>query len=197
MDLLYYAFGWMGYYAIHSVLATDQSKEVLQKTIIPSQWYRLFYNSIAIVLLINIIFWGEQLEKVALLNPPWFIMALGGIILILGGYLGWLALRQYNLSEFVGTAYLSGTAHHGELNTTGLNARVRHPLYFATLLVIWGLLIIFPNGSLLIPILVTTFYIPIGVYFEERKLIKIFGKAYIDYKSEVPMIFPKLKNINT
>lgn len=193
MDLFYYALGWMGYYTIHSILAADQSKEVLQKTIISSRWYRLLYNGIAIVLLINMVSWHQGLAKNMVFIPNWVIIISGGVILSLGGFLGVLALRQYNLSEFMGTAYLSSEINHGELNTAGLNAQVRHPLYLATLLIIWGLWVIFPSWPLLIPVLVTTIYIPIGVYFEELKLIKVFGDDYIKYKSQVPMLFPRKK----
>jgi protein-S-isoprenylcysteine O-methyltransferase Ste14 len=33
-------------------------------------------------------------------------------------------------------------------------------------------------------------YIPIGIYFEEKKLIKMYGDQYVEYKKRVPAIFP-------
>jgi len=30
----------------------------------------------------------------------------------------------------------------------------------------------------------------IGTYFEERKLLREFGKAYADYKKSTPMLIP-------
>jgi protein-S-isoprenylcysteine O-methyltransferase Ste14 len=37
-----------------------------------------------------------------------------------------------------------------------------------------------------------TIYILIGIIFEERKLLREFGQAYVDYKSMTPMLLPGL-----
>jgi protein-S-isoprenylcysteine O-methyltransferase Ste14 len=85
-----------------------------------------------------------------------------------------------------------------EKRTTGSQALVisglfrlcRHPMYFFTLL---GL-IITPVMSLdrLMIIIYTCLYAMIGIPFEERKLVQIFGQDYIDYQKHVPAIFPFL-----
>ncbi len=190
MDYIYYALGWGIYYAIHSILASQQCKNILQKKLISPRWYRLFYNATAILLFINMIVWHGQLPKEMAFNSFWFSIGFGILTLLAGSYIMLLALRQYNLAEFSGTAYLKGKVEAGTLNTSGLNAYIRHPIYLATFLLVWGLWITFPYWSLLVPVLVTTLYIPIGISFEEQKLITIFGKEYVDYKSKVPMVFP-------
>jgi protein-S-isoprenylcysteine O-methyltransferase Ste14 len=40
-----------------------------------------------------------------------------------------------------------------------------------------------------------TIYILIGIYFEERKLLREFGQQYADYKSTTPMLLPRLPKI--
>ena len=35
-------------------------------------------------------------------------------------------------------------------------------------------------------------YIFIGLHYEEKDLAKTLGKAYVDYKKHVPMLFPKV-----
>lgn len=35
-----------------------------------------------------------------------------------------------------------------------------------------------------------TFYIVVGLYFEEKSLIKHFGDTYLDYKKRVPGVIP-------
>ncbi len=74
------------------------------------------------------------------------------------------------------------------LVTSGLFRLCRHPLYLTTILA-FG---ITPVMSLdrLIFIIYTCLYALIGIPFEERKLIKIFGQAYIDYQQQVPAIIP-------
>ncbi|MEL6275700.1 MAG: hypothetical protein AAFU03_11400, partial [Bacteroidota bacterium] len=35
-----------------------------------------------------------------------------------------------------------------------------------------------------------TVYILIGIYYEEKDLVKVFGKSYKDYQQEVSMLIP-------
>jgi protein-S-isoprenylcysteine O-methyltransferase Ste14 len=106
------------------------------------------------------------------------------------------ALRQYNLSEFSGFSYLKEkTKHQAEnLNTSGLNAYVRHPLYFASLIFFWGLFLAVPNNAVLVLAIISTFYLIVGTMLEEKKLVKIFGEEYIAYQKRVPMLFPAFAN---
>jgi methanethiol S-methyltransferase len=72
---------------------------------------------------------------------------------------------------------------------------VRHPLYTATLLLIWSIFFLHPSLSSLISGLSITVYTIIGIHFEEKKLITSFGESYIQYRSETPMLIPKLYSV--
>lgn len=71
---------------------------------------------------------------------------------------------------------------------------VRHPMQLGMILVLFGT----PHmtaGHLLFAGLMTT-YVLIGVWFEERALVREFGAAYQAYRAEVPMLVPRLKPIS-
>jgi protein-S-isoprenylcysteine O-methyltransferase Ste14 len=38
-----------------------------------------------------------------------------------------------------------------------------------------------------------TIYLFVGIYFEEKKLIEVFGEKYKKYQHDVPMLIPFLK----
>ena len=78
-----------------------------------------------------------------------------------------------------------------ELMTTGPFAYVRHPLYsiliisIPPLLIIWFADLIFFLPWVII-ISVSHFIVPI----EERGLVNVFGEAYLEYRKNVPALFP-------
>ena len=72
----------------------------------------------------------------------------------------------------------------------GFYTYIRHPIQAGTMLGLWATPQM-STGHLLLAI-TFTIYIFIGLYFEERDLLKTLGEAYKDYKKHVPMLFPKL-----
>ena len=81
------------------------------------------------------------------------------------------------------------------LKTRGLNRLVRHPLYLGFFIIFWS------SSSLtfghLIFSLGMSVYIYIGIYFEERDLLRTFGDEYASYSNETPGILPKWKKLQT
>ena len=96
--------------------------------------------------------------------------------------------------QLSGLKKIIGNETGNELMITGIHKIVRHPLYTATFIFIWGLLILYPYLSLLIVDIIITAYTLIGLYFEEQKLEKEFVNAYSMYKQKVPMLIPKFSH---
>jgi protein-S-isoprenylcysteine O-methyltransferase Ste14 len=65
---------------------------------------------------------------------------------------------------------------------------VRHPLYFGMLLALWAAPAMSAGHFLLASLL--TVYILVGVRYEERDLVRIFGDEYRSYQAAVPMLVP-------
>ena len=83
--------------------------------------------------------------------------------------------------------------HSSGLLTTGILARVRHPLYLGVMLIYLGFLV---NSVSLIALLAYVGVILVHnnlANFEENDLIRIFGDEYIEYRQKVPKWIPKIR----
>lgn len=80
----------------------------------------------------------------------------------------------------------------GELATTGIYARIRHPQYVAFILIMFGFLLQWPTllTIAMFPIL-TIVYIRLAKR-EEREAIAQFGDAYRRYMERTPAFIPRL-----
>lgn len=146
---------------------------------------------VSIIGLVGLLYFYSYLPTEALLLIP---SRIGLILIIPGVLLMFLALRNYDLAEFSGTYQLK---HNGDpisqlLNTSGVNAYVRHPLYSASFLLLWGVFLVSPTSKVLCFSAIARLYLIIGTRLEEKKLIKAFGEEYVGYQNRVGRFIPKL-----
>jgi len=91
----------------------------------------------------------------------------------------------------IGWTALYEAQRQGQLATTGIYARIRHPQYVGFVLVMFGFLLQWPTLLTLamFPVLVIMYWRLAKA--EERDSLAQFGDAYRDYIRQVPAFFPR------
>jgi protein-S-isoprenylcysteine O-methyltransferase Ste14 len=143
--------------------------------------------------------WAAIIFILAWMTWPWHSarlyssawMWLPGAILIFSGLKTYAGIpSKFGSRKLSGEAELRPQEHAQELVTTGLHARMRHPIYAAHLLSLTGWSIgsgLAVSFILLAVNALVTF--PLMVWMEEQELEKRFGQRFRDYKARVPL-FP-------
>jgi protein-S-isoprenylcysteine O-methyltransferase Ste14 len=205
------AFGLFG--LLHSVGAREPFKQALARWTSPffvEHFWRILYCALSFVALysgVASLHWARHVENDVwlIVYPDWLwqvitVLHLGSIALL------YVAFFQSDYLEFLGvtqawrgilalcgrpasptTLELFGTHR---LVVTGLYAWVRHPMMMA------GLLFLLTSGPSLNNLIYTamyTAYMVIGGYYEERRLIRIFGEDYVHYRARVGAFYPRLR----
>ncbi|MCF8240646.1 MAG: hypothetical protein K9J16_04605 [Melioribacteraceae bacterium] len=182
----------------HSILASRKIKSKLADALGNKiAFYRLFYNvsSLIIFYVIYKISPKPGIEIFDLPNP-FDLMIFGLQLLSLFGLI-W-AVKPINASEFLGISqikrYVNGTYNINDLDEKltfhrkGAFKYTRHPVYFFSILFL-GLRPAYDLFYLTFFLCITAYFI-VGSYYEEKKLVKIFGDEYLQYQKDVPRIIP-------
>ncbi len=115
-----------------------------------------------------------------------------GALLVLSGLLLYvLSSRDFSHVQLSGLAEVEPDRHTQRLVTTGIRARVRHPIYLGHLCELLGWTIAFGTFSLFA---LSAFAIATGFFMlrlEDRELEQRFGDEYSAYRRQVPAILPR------
>jgi len=176
---------------IHSVFATTLLKTRVEKLAgRPWPYYRLTYSLVAVATLAWVLHVHFSITESILWLPPWFEKLLAGIAAIVGLVIMFICIKKYFMYLSGVDVFLDKKPAAG-LEQTGLHAYIRHPLYAGTLLFVWAIFFGYPYLSNLISCACITIYTLIGIYFEEKKLVKEYGDSYRSYRAQVPALIPK------
>lgn len=188
----------IAYGAIHSLLAATSTKRFarfLMGERVFEGLYRLFFNAVAVVLLLPIV-WiiffepGDTVWRVYFPLNVLFLLIQGiGVVGLL------VSLLQIDGNRFLGVSqalrWIAGRRlplPSERLATSGVYALVRHPLYVFSLMIIW------PVGTMSASWLgfsvAATLYFLAGSVLEEQKLRQAFGESYEQYQRHVPWFLP-------
>ena len=185
---------WVVFGLTHSLLAAERVKAVVSSFMgAHSRYYRLYYSIFSFLLLGWIIWFQYSHPDRSLFRMPVYVSVAAAILLLPAMIIMSICIRKYFYHLSGIDVLFPGRQSSGKLETGGLNRFVRHPLYSGTLLLVWCLFLLFPTGGNLISAGMITLYTIIGTLFEEKKLRRTFGEAYILYQQQVPMLIPFLK----
>ena len=180
----------------HSVMARKSFKDFITHYI-PRPIERSTYVLQAGILLTFLVYYWQPMGGTIWSITPettlWYalyvLFFLGWIILFVSTFL----INHFDLFGLRQTFLELQNKPYTELNfkVYSFYKYVRHPLYLGGIIGVWAT----PQMTmthLIFAIFITTYFV-IGTLFEERDLIKDFGKTYKEYKSKTPMLIPFTK----
>lgn len=188
-----YALAWVSFGAGHSLLAAPAGRYWLTTRFGPA--HRLAYNAVALIHVTAV--WAVGWRTLGPASPSFtlpvsLIWVQHGLFVVGVGALV-LSLRSYDIGRLLGTAQVraartdTGLPEDEPLRLDGPHRWVRHPLYLAGFMILWGRAVD-PFG--LATAVWGSAYLVVGTVFEERKLLRLYGAAYADYRRCVPMFLP-------
>ncbi|HEY9052790.1 MAG TPA: hypothetical protein VIQ03_14660 [Gammaproteobacteria bacterium] len=180
--------------ALHSWLISISVTEYLKKQLGSGyRYYRLFYNGFSLASLAVVIGYRYLIKSEIIFDWNDYLRIVQIAMIALGIVLFLLGTKKYDARRFMGLAQLKedfskqGLTSSGELDTSGILQVIRHPWYAALLLLIWAMPL---DMAGLVLNIVFTLYLLIGIWLEEKKLLREFGEAYGHYQQNVSMLIP-------
>lgn len=189
MQYIWLVFFWSIYFLHHSLFSSDSVKAYFLDIGLSLKNQRFIYTifsvlALLLILLFNGLIGGEKLlMENRLIKAFALFLAAGGVFILRE------AFKTYSLRAFVGFSEDTDLI----LRTTGILRHIRHPLYSAAILIFTGFVLYDSRVSSIISWGCVMAYLPIGIWLEEKKLIKTFGEQYKQYAEKVPMLIPDLR----
>ena len=172
--------------AHHSALARSGIKSALRRHVPPGIERSLYTWTASLLFIAVCAFWRPVPGMWYELHGVWAIAGYGaqalGLALTARGGAAVDALDLAGVRPMLHAAHGS-EPRHVPLETRGLYGFVRHPLYFAWALFVFGAPVMTATrGTFAV---VSTLYLMLAIPWEERSLVEVFGERYEEYRRRV------------
>ena len=185
---------WILWCTLHSTLIATAVTDYMKKGLGDRyRFYRLFYNTVAMVTLLPLAYYSISIEGAPIFRWQGPLAIAKYLLQVTSLYLFIAGARHYRMSQFLGIHQIkTGQTDHtlskqDIFDTTGILSAIRHPWYISGIMIIWARDI---SLSALFNNIVISAYFVVGTILEERKLALQFGEKYRDYQKNVSMFFP-------
>ncbi len=170
----------------HSVFARLGVKTAVARWA-PPELERALYTWVASLLFLGVCLWWQPVDvTVYALDQPGrsaaYLVQLAGVIVTIRSSACLDALDLAGVRQ-VQRARDGTPPRHVPLKTDGVYGFVRHPLYFAWVLMVFAAPTM--TGTRLVFAVVSTAYLAIAIPWEERGLMQVFGAEYDAYRRTV------------
>ena len=186
----------MGLFGLqHSTMARQTFKKWLGR-FIPEQFERSIYVILSSAAVAAVMFHWQPLK-----HPVWNLTHGSATTLLYGFFAaGCLMLGHSALvidgADLLGFRQIGRSFGNAPLDppaftTPGLYRYIRHPMMTGTLLVFWATPVMSVGHALFAAVM--TCYVVVGIFFEERDLITVYGERYRSYQQRVGRLLPSWK----
>jgi len=181
---------WSLFGLLHSLFAAGSVKRYFTSLLGRYvRYYRPVYSLFALLNLGLVVAEQFSMKSFYLGSFPLVKYLAGLFIGLPGAILMIVCIRKYFFNHS-GIKAFFGRDEKPKLESDGIHAYVRHPLYLGTLATLWSIFLFFPLLSNLLACLAITVYTLIGIHLEEKKLLEVFGEEYAVYRRCTPMLIP-------
>jgi protein-S-isoprenylcysteine O-methyltransferase Ste14 len=159
-------------------------------------YYRLLFTVMNIVILVFLLPYLFQLPDRKLMDYSAWTTVISRILQCLGVWIFIQAGKWFDMLSFIGVRqmirHMKGQQNKEDevLVRDGIYARVRHPIYLGSILILWGEPHLMSTQNGIVIVILSTLYFYFGSMFEERRMGRQFAQEYQRYQKEVPRIFP-------
>ena len=175
----------------HSIMVRRGFKHRLAR-FVPEPYHQAVYGLISSAALILVLmFWQKSATVVAAADGMIYWILRGMFFLCIAGFV-W-GVKSLGSFDALGVKPLmrhigNRPARPQQIAAKGPYRWARHPLYLFVIILLWSCPVL--TLDRLVFNILWTGWIVVGTCLEDRDLHREFGKAYLEYSSQVPMLIP-------